>query len=317
MRFRSFPGALLLLAGCSWLTPDVKNQTLPGSSPDGQITLRQLEGDIQDLADRYVMGVAESVERLKKQASEDERRRLHLFKLRNAESAYDVVTGGDPLDGMLDLLTLIELQNIVWIDEGRINQYSDRPGIRYLATSLESARGQAWALAARALTKHQLTKVREAIQEWRKANPDVQMMSFIRFGSGTGSVSLSLLNEIRGGLGSLLNPFTSTTASVDQTRDLAAKALYYSKRLPMLMEWEAEATAEGVLVLPEVQRLSTAVADLPAEGRSLILTACLGLTGVLLFTFVLLAVYRRVSLGWERKLKPAPQKPPTQLRPQT
>jgi len=316
MRHRCFPAALLL-AGCSWLTPDVKNQALPGSSPDGPITLHQLEGEIQDLADRFAMGVAEAIERLKKQASEDEVRRLHLFKLRNAESAYDVVTGGDPLEGLLDLLTLIELQNIVWIDEGRINRYSDKPGIQYFATTLGKARKQGWALAARALTKHQLTKVREAIQEWRKANPDVQSMSFVRFSAGTGSVSLSLLNEIRGGLGSLLNPFTSTTASVDQTRDLAAKALYYSKRLPMLMEWEAEAATEGVLVLPEVQRLSRSIADLPAEGRSLILTACLGLAGVLFVTFVLLAVYRRVSLGWERKQKPAPQKPPTQLRPQT
>jgi len=317
MRYRPLPAVLLLFAGCSWLTPDVKDQTLTGSSPEGPITLRQLEDEIRDLADRYAMGVAEAMERLKKEASEDDARRLHLFKLRNAESAYDVVTGGDPLDGLLDLLTLIELQNIVWIDEGRIARYSDKPGIQYFATTMGSARSQGWALAARALPKHQLTKVREAIQEWRKANPDVQSMSFVRFSAGTGSVSLSLLNEIRGGLGSLLNPFTSTTESVDQTRDLAAKALYYSKRLPMLLEWEAEAAAEGVAVLPEVRKLSRSVADLPMEGRSLILTAWVGAAGLLVAGFVLLAIYRRLSLGWERTLKPASPRPPTQLRPQT
>jgi hypothetical protein len=317
MRHRILLAALMLSAGCSWLTPDKKNQALPGASPDGPITLRQLEGEVQDLADRFAMGVAEAVERLKKQASEDERRRLHLFKLRNAESAYDVVTGGDPLEGLLDLLTLIELQNIVWIDEGRIARQAGRPGSEYLATTLGAARKQGWALAARALPKNQLTKVRAAIQDWRKANPDVQSMSFVRFSSGTGSTGLSTLNEIRSGLGSLLNPFTSTTESVDQTRELAAKALYYAKRLPMLMEWEAEAAAEGVAVLPEFSRLSRSVADLPAEGRSLIVTACAGLAGVVLLTFVLLAVYRRLSFGWERKLTPAPQRPPTRLRPQT
>src|SRR5260221_3786527 len=140
------PGALMLLVGCSWLPPDVRAQALPGSSPDGPMTVRQLEGEIRDLADRYAMGVAEAVERLKKQASEDEGRRLHLFKLRNAESAYDVVTSGDPLEGLLDLLTLIELQNIVWIDEGRITKYSDRPGVAYMASTLGSARKQSWAL---------------------------------------------------------------------------------------------------------------------------------------------------------------------------
>ena len=311
------PAGLMLLVGCSWLTPDVQNQALPGSSPDGPVTLRQLEGEIQDLADRYAMGVAEAVERLKKQVSEGEARGLHLFKLRNAESAYDVVTSGNPLEGLLDLLTLIELQNIVWIDERHISKYSDRPGIASLAAALGSARTQGWALAARALTKNQLTKVRAAIQEWRKRNPDVQFMSFVRFSSGTGSVSLSTLNEIRDGLGSLLNPFTSTTKSVDQTRDLAAKALYFGKRLPMLLEWETEAAAEGVALLPEVRQLSHSVADLPMEGRSLILTACAGLGALLAAGFVLLAVYRRLSLGWEKKLKPAPQKPPSQLRPQT
>src|SRR5580765_2983936 len=161
---RIFLLGLLLLTGCSWLTPDKKSQTLPGSSPAGTITLRELEGEIQDLADRFAMGVAEAVERIKKQSTEDEARRLHYFKLRNAMSAYDVVTSGDALEGLLDLLTLIELQSIVWIDENRLAKYADVEGIDFLASMLKSSRKQAWDLAARALKKGQLTRVRTVIQ---------------------------------------------------------------------------------------------------------------------------------------------------------
>jgi len=309
------------MSGCTLLSPSKEEQTLRGSSPRGPITLRDLEQEIQDLADGFSMGVAEACDRVSRQSSDPGVARSMLFlKLRNASSAYDVVSAGDALEGMLDLVTLIELQNIVWADEGRVDKV---PGSDSLRHTLGRAREDAWALAARALTKDQQEKVRKIIQEWRQRNPDVQWVSFVRFNSRTGSASFSLLNDIRSGLGGILNPFGSTTRSVDESRQLAAKALFYAKRFPTLLGWESEAAVSRITTLPLVTRLeqdtssiSRSVADLPTQMKSLVLWLTAGAAALLLTAFALLGVYRRLSLGWERSLRPAPSpRPPTRMIP--
>lgn len=310
------------LQGCGWLSPTKEELRLHGSSKKDSLTIGQLEREIQDLADRYSMGVAEACDRIRRQdAGRDIQRMTHFFKLRNANSAYDGVTSGDALEGLLDLVTLIELQNIVWVDEGRIAKLPRVPGTEFLRSILGSAREEAWALAARALTKDQVGKVRRVIQEWRQRNPDVQWVAFSRFSSGANASVSNLLNDIRSSLGGLLDPFGSAARSVDDTRELAAKALFYSKRLPMLLQWEAEAAAMGIADLPEVNQLeqdaaalSRAVTELPAEARSLVLWITGGATLILVAATALLLLYRRVSLGWERKYR-APPKPSTRALP--
>ncbi len=321
-RFRTPTLALgvLCLQACSWISPSRGELTFHGSSPAGPIAVIQLEDEIRDLADRYAMGVAEAVQRLRREVPEAEQRGLLQFKLRNATSAYDAVTSGDALEGMLDLLTLIELQNMAWLDEGRIERYSAYPSAGFLAATLGRSRTEAWSLAERALTRPQQEKAREAIREWRRRNPDVQYMSFVRFNAGSGTASFSLLNEIRAGIGGLLNPFGSAAESVEQTRDLAARALYYGKRLPTLLEWEAEASAARVAELPEVRQavrdassLSRSVAAWPADGRALILVAFGGLAALLGLAFLFAELSRRRSPPAERR-SAAGERPPTRLR---
>jgi hypothetical protein len=315
----------IALGGCTLLSPTKEEWTLHGSSPLGSISLGQLERETQDLSDCYAMGVAEACDRVGRQASDPATSRSMLFlKLRNAMSAYDVVTSSaDPLERMLDLLTLIELQNIVWVDEGRIDQLPQVPATKDLRTALSRARENAWALAARALTTEQSEKVRQVILDWRRQNPEVQWVSFVRFSSGTDAGSSSLLSDIRSGLGGLINPFGSTTRSVDESREVAAKALFYAKRLPILLGWESEAAVGRIVDLPPLKRLeqdtssvTRSVAELPWTLRTILQGVAAGIAALLLLAFALLLAYRRLSLGWEQKFRPAsPQKPPTRVLP--
>lgn len=315
----------ITLGGCTLLSPTKEEWTLHGSSPLGGITLGQLERETEDLSDCYAMGVAEACDRVSRQASDPVTTRSMLFlKLRNAMSAYDVVTSSaDSLERMLDLLTLIELQNIVWLEEGRVDQLPRVPGTTDLRTALGKARENAWALAARALKTKQSEKVREVIREWRRQNPEVQWVSFARFSSGADAARSSLLSDIRQGLGGLINPFGSTTRSVDETREVAAKALFYAKRLPIILGWESEAAVVRIVDLPPLRRLeqnassvTRSVADLPRTVRRLLLGVAAGIAVLLLLAFTLLLAYRRLSLGWERRFRPAsPQKPPTRVLP--
>lgn len=311
MRYSTLVPGILLLQACSWLSPSKEDMILPGSSKQGPISVGELEKEIQDLADRYAMGVAEACDRISRLHPDPRTQRsMLLFKLRNATSTYDVVTSGDALEGLLDLVTLIELQNMVWVDENRLERMPASAGSELLRSMLGKGRTQAWDLAARALTKEQLKKVRSVIQDWRSRNPEVQWVSFVRFSSGTGSARFSLLNEIRSELGGIINPFGGTERTMDETRELAAKALYYSKRLPMLLDWEAQAAAGSIADIAASSFAQTA-ADLPKEARSLIWLALSGLAVLMGLAFAFFLVYRRLSLGWQRKI----QKPPTRIIP--
>ena len=303
--------AATAVQGCSWISPSKEEITLHGSSRKDSLTIGQLDREIQDLADRYAMGVAEGCDRIRRQDSSKEVQRMtHFFKLRNATSAYDVVTSGDALEGLLDLVTLIELQNIVMVDENRLAKVPHVPGVDFLKSILGTSREEAWTLTARALTKDQVAKVRKVIHEWRQKHPDVQWVAYSRFSSGANASVSNLLNDIRSSLGGLLDPFGSAAKSVDDTRELAAKALFYSKRLPMLLQWEAEAAAMDIVDLPEIQHLG----DLPGEAHSLVTRIAAAMGILLVVAAALLLVYRRISLGWERKLR-APQRPPTRILP--
>ncbi|RPH47521.1 MAG: hypothetical protein EHM91_05680 [Planctomycetota bacterium] len=314
-----FPALLgaLSLAGCSWLSPEPKEATLKGSSKE-EITLGELEKEVRDLADRSVMRLGEACDQIKQQAPTWEaRRHAHLIKVRAATSVYDAVTSGDILEELLDLTAMIELAAVIWVDDRVAERLFGAALSRPLITSFEGARKEAWALAARALNRKQQERLKSVIRDWRDRNPTVDVAAFIRFNSGAGDPAGSLLKDIRGSLGGILDPFRSTTQSVDATRYVAERAFYYSKRLPMLLNWEAEATAGQVVdlsrmeeLLTDVSMASTTIARLPDEARNLVLQGFLAAAGLIVLTFLLAGVYKNVSFRLYNKSKGQPKSLP-------
>ena len=314
-----FPALLgaLSLAGCSWISPEEKEATLKGSSKEGEITLGALEKEIRDLADRSVMRLGEACDQIKQQAATWEaRRHAHLIKVRAATSVYDAVTSGDILEELLDLTAMIELATVIWVDDGLAERTFGALLSRPLITALERARQEAWALASRALNRRQQERLKSVIRDWRNRNPEVDVAAFIRFNSGPGDPAGSLMKDIRSSLGGILDPFRSTTRSVDETRYVAERAFFYSKRLPMLLNWEAEATAGQVVdlsrmeeLLTDVSSASTTVARLPEEARNLILQGFLAAAGLIVLTFLLAGAYKH----WAFRLQNRSKGPPVRI----
>jgi hypothetical protein len=238
------------------------------------------------------------------------RRQAHLIKVRASTSVYDAVTSGDILEELLDLTAMIELAAIIWVDDGVAERIFGASLSRPVITALEDARQGAWKLASRALTKKHQERLKAVIRDWRARNPEVDVAAFIRFNSGAGDPAGSLLKDIRTGLGGIIDPFRSTTRSVDATRYVAERAFFYSKRLPMIMNWEAEATAGELVdltqldqVLKDVSTASVTMARLPEEARDLVLQGFLAASGLIVLTFLLAGVYKNVSFRLYDKSK--------------
>ncbi|HEX7901261.1 MAG TPA: hypothetical protein VF950_26115 [Planctomycetota bacterium] len=253
---------LLALAGCSAFAPNESERVLKGAGEP--ITLGALEQATRDFADRYVLLVADACDHVKRAADTPERRqRAHLIKLRSASSAFDIVTGPHPLKELLDLVVQVELQHIVFIEErGSERLFGARKAER-MENALKNCREEIWALAARAMTEKKMDELRRLIREWRRENPAVESVAYVRFDQILRTPDPSAAATLLSGFGILdlshLNPFNPAARSVDRATVLADDAFYLAKRLPMLLDWEAEAASGDILMSPQLKDLTSSI----------------------------------------------------------
>ena len=256
----------------------------------GTISLAKLERLLDSFAERDVTLVADACDAIKRQAlSEEEARLAHHLKLANATAVFDIVSQPQILGRMADLYVLIELQHLVWVTEGGADRKFDDAGRdRLIASMLESRRGMS-RIADLAMKPDRRSRFDAMIRNWRDRNPDVEFVAGIRFGALPEAQGKSIL-ESASSFFDVINPMEDTGESVERARLLADRAFYYAKRLPRLIDWQAEAALGDTMAKPEVrglldrseritasaERISRTIQELPqrvAEEREEILAA--------------------------------------------
>jgi len=240
----------------------------------GKMTVSELERATQTLSDRYVQLVAHAVDEIKRAAGSIEaRNEAHLLKLRTGLAAYDIVTGSGPVQQMMDLAVLAELQHIVWVSEGQAAKKFDARGAELLGQAITESRKEAWALCRRALSNDSVRKLQKVILEWRRRNAEVTAVHLVRFDVVADTQQTDPISALMGLLGStidLVSPINidPMADSVDNAHVLLHRMFHYFKRLPMIVDWQAEATVMNALDIPqaaEIVRGATRVVD-QAEG---------------------------------------------------
>src|SRR5436305_1980870 len=247
---------LALLAGCA--APSAK--TSPPQA--GKLTVEDLDQLTYVYADRYMSLVSSACDEIAQDnPSTDQRLLAARVKLINCSSVYDIATAPDAFARLLDLTLVVTLQAQVWIDDGRAyRQFGDRA--RYLEKALRQARREVWNIAAQALTPDQLEGFDRLILRWRRDNPDVEFVSYVRFNDVATSRARSIAASVRHGEG-LMAPIDDAKQSVDAVRALGERMFYFGKRFPILMQWQGQLFIAQTLQQPEIQTLVHAVDQLP------------------------------------------------------
>ncbi len=190
---------------------------------------------------------------------------MHRIKSLGSIAVYDIVTSGDPLSQLLDLLLYATVQSYIWIDEGEaVKVFGDRAD--GLIDQLRAARLDIWRVAEKALTREQLETLDNMIFRWRRDNPDLDYLAFIRFDDVAAIDEGNIVKEIRGGSG-LLAPVSEAVAVADQVRQLGERGFYLSKRAPMLLNWQVRDVVNTTAARPEVHQLLDAVDTLAASAE--------------------------------------------------
>jgi hypothetical protein len=257
---------LLFGNGCSMLfkrspaTARIQSLQVVTNASGKAVPLEVLQNQVQRMADTYAAIVAQAVDDLELTEKNSEARiEAMRWKLSQATAAFVDATGPNPALNVLDLVVLATVSRMVMEDE--INRYFGPAGESLLETH-RRLEAKAWDLASVLIKPAQSRELRDMIDEWRRQNPNQRYVGTTRFrelaaavgkspqpaiAAPTSIFSLLFLDPLAG-----LDP---TAIAIEQTREMAERAMYYSQRMPLLLSWQIQLMGLQVAGQPEVKQM--------------------------------------------------------------
>ncbi|MFM7134252.1 MAG: hypothetical protein ACKO0W_08045 [Planctomycetota bacterium] len=263
-----------LLAGCapSRSTAPRRTTSVTGSTDFSRAAIghtigaEELDALTNAYADRYRTLVEDAVAEVV-DGNPDARQRASAQRLlvESTSSIYDIATNGDPFSQVLDLTIVVTLTSRVWIEEDRAEAFFGPERAVHIIGALRQARTEIWDLAALVLTQDRLSALDFMIAGWRRANPNVNDVSYVRFGDFAADRGAALIDEAREGGGGLFEPLDKAVEQAKSYERLIERMFFLIKRAPTLVTWQSQSVIDGVLAKDETRR---ALANLDTVTRS-------------------------------------------------
>jgi phosphate transport system substrate-binding protein len=212
-------------------------------------TLRELT---RTLADNYVTRITKASNELKAGTPEQRREAIRI-RLRTAVAAWDIASNADAFTQLVDLMVVITLQSMVWIDDGLADERFGELG-EELVRAVRNGREEAWRIGELVFTSEQLSLLDALIWNWRVRNPTVKPVTQVRFSTFADSRSKSEIQGVEAG-GGLFAPVSEVRQSADELRLLVERMFYFTKRAPQLLAWQTELLRVETLSDPRIARM--------------------------------------------------------------
>jgi hypothetical protein len=234
---------------------------------DTQAKVTAAELDKAAFADRYTTQIVAATDAiLRGNPSPEQRRLAHQVKLVSVSGIYDIVTNAEPFAKLMDLLMVVTLQSYRWIDEDQAERSFGVRGAP-LIQAMRALRVDIWNVASRVLRPEQMQQLDALILDWRKRNPHVDILAYLRFDEVAGQRGPNALDEIKAT--GFFAEIAGATKVADDARLLAERAFYQAKRMPFLMTWQMESLMNDMLIKPELaQSLNAADAIAKSADRT-------------------------------------------------
>jgi len=206
-------------------------------------------GELDELtrafADRYVGLLYSACDALKKDNPDPvQRREAQVLMVDCSTNIYDIASNADAFTRMLDLVVVSTLVSQVWIDDDRVAEvFAGREEV--LVRALHNGRVEAWTLAAQVLRPDQIDLLDYLLWDWRRRNPDMVRVSFVRFSNFAIGRGKSANAELLAASGFFAN-VGQTGQAIDEARLLAERMFYMLKREPTLLRWQVDTLKEDI-----------------------------------------------------------------------
>ncbi len=250
----------------------------PGSDAGQQVTV--LQTVVMREADQYTAMVAQAADDFHAKVGTPEARMMaQQWKLQQATAAYITASGENPVLNAIDMVVLATVSRMVvqdyWVGE------KFGAAAQPLLDTQRQLETNAWEVAHGVLTPEQRGQLRELIRQWRAENPRERNVGAARFSDLVKFMKADAAAQQGKGLASLfslaaVNPLSGldpAVRAVEQTRQLAARAMYYLERAPKLWSWQAELLTYQLADQPETRQVLSDVDRVADSTRTFAKTA--------------------------------------------
>jgi hypothetical protein len=280
-------GLALLASSCSVVRTEtqqtkslVESLAVGKQSTDAGQQLTVLQTVVMREADQYTAMVAQAVDDLHAKVGTPEARIMaQQWKLQQATAACISASGENPVLNAIDMVVLTTVSRMVvqdyWVGE-KFGAMAEP-----LLDTQRQLETNAWGVAHGVLTPEQRGQLRELILQWRAENPRERNVGAARFSDLVKFMKADAAAQPGKGLGSLfslaaVNPLSGldpAVREVEQTRQLAARAMYYLERAPRLWSWQAELLTYQLADQPETRQVLSDVDRVADSTRTFAKTA--------------------------------------------
>ncbi len=259
-----FLGVLALAtSGCGHLfrssPPKAKVGSLEPTAGE-QVPLAVLQIEVMRFADSYAWLEAQAADDFVARAARPQARMAGVkWKLGQATAAFNDATGPSAVLNTLDLVILATASRMVVEDHG-VEMFGE--AVSPIIETQRRLETNAWGLARRALKPDQEKELMRMIEAWRRQNPDQRYVGAIRFRELAAAVGKAqqVATPPPSSIFSLLfiNPLSGmdpTATAIQETRELAERAMYYSQRMPTLLNWQVQLLSLQLASEPETKQI--------------------------------------------------------------
>ena len=266
MRFAVGLAATAVLVACAAGPTPPKPGVSGGDARERRVTAAsadatRLQSQLLALADTSLARLAAATTPGALDKDPEVRRFSLTTRLSLGTALVGIVTGPDPVDALLDMLTHTTL-----VADGMRNEAKGKPSDSPQAgvlKALELNEADAWKLAEHWADAPTRSAVRERILSWPGERKTAAEVAYVRLsdvpraGSVSAEAGEGAISALRAGV-----------QQAEQARLFGERALFLAQRTPYTLRWQAEVLTYNTLAMDESQRLLESVGGLTATADS-------------------------------------------------
>jgi len=258
--------AVMALVACAGGPTPQKPGASGGDSRERQVTAAsadatRLQSQLLALADTALARVTAATTPGTLNKDPEVRRFSLTTRLTLGTALIGIVTGPDPVDALLDMVTHNTLVADGMPNEAR-GKPSDSPQAQVLK-ALELNEADAWKLAERWADAPTRSALRERILSWQGERKTASEVAYVRLsdlpraGSTSAEAGEGAISSLR-----------AAVQQAEQARLFGERALFLAQRTPYALRWQAEVLTYNTLAMDESQRLLESIGGLTATANS-------------------------------------------------
>ena len=258
--------AVVALVACAGGPTPQKPGASGGDSRERQVTAAsadatRLQSQLLALADTALARVTAATTPGTLNKDPEVRRFSLTTRLTLGTALIGIVTGPDPVDALLDMVTHTTLVADGMRNEAR-GKPSDSPQAQVLK-ALELNEADAWKLAERWADAPTRSALRERILSWQGERKTASEVAYVRLsdlpraGSTSAEAGEGAISSLR-----------AAVQQAEQARLFGERALFLAQRTPYALRWQAEVLTYNTLAMDESQRLLESIGGLTATANS-------------------------------------------------